>query len=243
MALIVAESPKQAPSQLMIACGYSFSAKPVRRSKSQRNSLSHQQQNFVTSIQHGGSVTLVSLNGDSNNSNSESEVKHVHHHHFVQGNQTWDYPGSYQGLSHTLPRKGSKKVEVKPTAHDDSDVVIKKQGLNGVKIRLNLNQLEHEKDPTTSSTHSPESSLDFHYNNKKRKYTLEELEIEGFATPTEESNSSGKTSDFEEEVDLNSLIEGDVDEDDDDMPTPLGKTILDGTPYACVTYESHVEIT
>ena len=224
----------------MIACGYQnllFIAKPVRRSKSQRNSHSHQQQNFVTSIQHGGSVTLVSLNGDSNNSNSESEVKHVHHHHFVQGNnqQTWDYPGSaYQGLSHTLPRKGSKKVEVKPTAHDDSDVVIKKQGLNGVKIRLNLNQIEHEKAATSisSSTQSPESSLDFHYNNKKRKYTLEELEIEGFATPTEESNSSGKTSDFEEEVDLNSLIEGDVDEDDDDMPTPLGKTILDKTPYA-----------
>ena len=64
--------------------------------------------------------------------------------------------------------------------------------------------------------------------NKKRKYTLEELEVEGIATPTEESlsDASGtKSSEFEEEeeVDLNSLIEGDVDEDDDDMPTPLGK--------------------
>ena len=57
-------------------------AKPIRRSKSQRA----QNQNFVTSIQHGGSVTLVSLNGDRANTNN-SEVKHVHHHHFVQGKE------------------------------------------------------------------------------------------------------------------------------------------------------------
>merc|ERR1712113_76478 len=139
-------------------------AKPVRRSKSQR--VVNPMQNFVTSIQHGGSVTLVSLNGDphsgsNSNSTSESEIKHVHHHHFVQG---WDQPPGvgiggpvqhqaglvqqqqqhHQGMSQTLPRKGSKKVEVKPSAHDDSDVVIKKQGLNGVKIRLNLNQIEQQ---------------------------------------------------------------------------------------------------
>jgi len=38
--------------------------------------------------------------------------------------------------------------------------------------------------------------------NKKRKYTLEELEVEGIATPTEESlsDASGtKSSEFEEE--------------------------------------------
>ena len=257
-------------------------AKPVRRSKSQR--VVNPMQNFVTSIQHGGSVTLVSLNGDphsgsNSNSTSESEIKHVHHHHFVQG---WDHPAGgiggpvqhqaglvqqqqhHQGMSQTLPRKGSKKVEVKPSAHDDSDVVIKKQGLNGVKIRLNLNQIEQQSihshpqsysgsvgDSNSSSsntskdgdidlnsppvTHLDEVSDHYYLNserggnqNKKRKYTLEELEVEGIATPTEESlsDASGtKSSEFEEEeeVDLNSLIEGDVDEDDDDMPTPLGK--------------------
>ena len=269
-------------------------AKPVRRSKSQR--VVNPMQNFVTSIQHGGSVTLVSLNGDPNhsgsnsNSTSESEIKHVHHHHFVQG---WDQnPGGlpvqvhqagvgqvqqqqiqhHQGMSQTLPRKGSKKVDVKPSAHDDSDVVIKKQGLNGVKIRLNLNQIESQQSDLNSPPqsysdrsgsgdsnsskdididldhnldHSPpppvtldlvDSEVSDHYylnsgggnnQNKKRKYTLEELEVEGIATPTEESlsDASGtKSSEFEEEeVDLNSLIEGDVDEDDDDMPTPLGK--------------------
>ena len=166
-------------------------------------------------------------------STSESEVKHVHHHHFVQD------PGLGQvgsiGFSQTLPRKGSKKVEIKPSAHDDSDVVIKKQGLNGVKIRLNLNQIVDHNNPDLTieedSIQSPESSLDFTLTNqnKKRKYTLEELEIEGFATPTEESNSSKSESNHsefeeeEEEVDLNSLIEGDVDEEDDEMPTPLGK--------------------
>merc|ERR1712141_792550 len=127
-------------------------AKPVRRSKSTKNPRNSQ--NFVTSIQHGGSVTLVSLNGDStgSNSTSESEVKHVHHHHFVQD------PGLGQvgsiGFSQTLPRKGSKKVEVKPSAHDDSDVVIKKQGLNGVKIRLNLNQIEQSISPPSYSDRS-----------------------------------------------------------------------------------------
>ena len=50
---------------------------------------------------------------------------------------------------------------------------------------------------------------------EKRKYTLEELEIEGFA---ESTSSSKQNSDFEEEeVDLNSLIEGDVDEIDEEL--------------------------
>lgn len=64
-------------------------AKPVRRSKSQ---LVHQQQrNYVTSIQHGGAVTLVSLNSDSSSSTSSSSdrfvtqlVHHHHHHHYIE---------------------------------------------------------------------------------------------------------------------------------------------------------------
>ena len=165
----------------------------MRRSKSQRN--------FVTSIQHGGSVTLVSLNGDSMNNQKDSEIKHVHHHHFVppfldplsgQSSGSTTTSGSQ-----TLPRKGSKKISMKPSSSDDSEVVIKKQGVNGVKIQLNLN-LEAEE------------------LSEKRKYTLEELEVEGF------SSSSGKNSDYDEEVDLNSLIEGDVDEIDEDSHT-LGK--------------------
>ena len=161
-------------------------------------------------------MTLVSLNGDSmNGQKDQSEVKHVHHHHFVP---PFTDGQSING-SQTLPRKGSKKISLKPSAADDSEVVIKKQGLNGVKIQLNLNHLEE-----IESDEVPELST----STEKRKYTLEELEVEGIATPTEESlsDASGtKSSEFEEEeeVDLNSLIEGDVDEDDDEMPTPLGK--------------------
>ena len=75
-------------------------AKPIRRSKSQRS------QNFVTSIQHGGSVTLVSLNGelDEQGKNPNSEIKHVHHHHFVQD---WDGNGMHPGGSQTLPNRKS----------------------------------------------------------------------------------------------------------------------------------------
>ena len=78
-------------------------AKPIRRSKSQRS------QNFVTSIQHGGSVTLVSLNGelDEQGKNPNSEIKHVHHHHFVQD---WDGNGMHPGGSQTLPNRKSGQL-------------------------------------------------------------------------------------------------------------------------------------
>ena len=112
--------------------------------------------------------------------------------------------------SQTLPRKGSKKISLKPSAADDSEVVIKKQGLNGVKIQLNLNQLDQQ---ASSDLETSPSEVQ-----PKRKYTLEELEVEGF------SSSSGKNSDYDEEVDLNSLIEGDVDEIDEDSQT-LGKLV------------------
>ena len=60
-------------------------AKPVRRSKSQLV----QPRNYVTSIQHGGAVTLVSLSSDSSSSSGHSDrfltTQHVHHHHhFVE---------------------------------------------------------------------------------------------------------------------------------------------------------------
>ena len=96
-------------------------------------------------------------------------------------------------------------------------------GLNGVKIQLNLNQIsEHDQDEEEEQTE------DFEVLNSKpkRKYTLEELEVEGFESTT---SSTSKNSEFEEEdlegdleeeeeeieVDLNSLIEGDVDEIDE----------------------------
>ena len=80
-------------------------AKPIRRSKSQRS------QNFVTSIQHGGSVTLVSLNGelDEQGKNPNSEIKHVHHHHFVQD---WDGNGMHPGGSQTLPNRKSGQLDL-----------------------------------------------------------------------------------------------------------------------------------
>ena len=149
-------------------------------------------------------MTLVSLNGDSSMNSKDSEVKHVHHHHFV--NPLLDGINESQ----TLPRKGSKKISLKPSAADDSEVVIKKQGLNGVKIQLNLNQLDQQ---ASSDLETSPSEVQ-----PKRKYTLEELEVEGF------SSSSGKNSDYDEEVDLNSLIEGDVDEIDEDSQT-LGKLV------------------
>ena len=122
---------------------------------------------------------------------------------------------------------------LKPASADDSSVaIIKKQGLNGVKIQLNLNeQVLAEESETELSNHEedfveppcPEEELvcgqklvkNASEKVEKRKYTLEELEVEGFA---ESTSSSAKNSDFEEEeVDLNSLIEGDVDEIDEDL--------------------------
>ena len=120
---------------------------------------------------------------------------------------------------------GNKKAaaqNLKPASVDDSSVgaVIKKQGLNGVKIQLNLNEQVAERLNDVYEVDHPELVLSKHLEDQrekveKRKYTLEELEVEGFT----ESNSSSKNSDFEEEeeVDLNSLIEGDVDEIDEEL--------------------------
>ena len=110
---------------------------------------------------------------------------------------------------------------MKPASADDSSVaIIKKQGLNGVKIQLNLNEQVAERLNDVYEVDHPELVLskqleDQREKVEKRKYTLEELEVEGFA----ESTSSSKNSDFEEEeeVDLNSLIEGDVDEIDEEL--------------------------
>ena len=129
---------------------------------------------------------------------------------------------------------------LKPASADDSSVaIIKKQGLNGVKIQLNLNeQVLAEESETELSNHGEEDFVeppvcpeeDLVCGQKlvknassekveKRKYTLEELEVEGFA---ESTSSSAKNSDFEEEeVDLNSLIEGDVDEIDEELGKKL----------------------
>ena len=148
----------------------------------------------------------------------------------------------YNFFYHFFSLSGNKKAVqagLKPASADDSSVaIIKKQGLNGVKIQLNLNeQVLAEESETELSNHEedfveppvcPEEELvcgqklvkNASEKVEKRKYTLEELEVEGFA---ESTSSSAKNSDFEEEeVDLNSLIEGDVDEIDEE----LGKKLL-----------------
>ena len=145
-------------------------------------------------------------------------------------------------LSPFFSLSGNKKAVqagLKPASADDSSVaIIKKQGLNGVKIQLNLNeQVLAEESETELSNHEedfveppvcPEEELvcgqklvknASSEKVEKRKYTLEELEVEGFA---ESTSSSAKNSDFEEEeVDLNSLIEGDVDEIDEELGKKL----------------------
>merc|ERR1712203_635878 len=113
-------------------------------------------------------------------------------------------------------KSGNKKAaqNLKPASADDSSVaIIKKQGLNGVKIQLNLNeQVLAEESETELSNHEedfveppcPEEELvcgqklvkNASEKVEKRKYTLEELEVEGFA---ESTSSSAKNSDFEEE--------------------------------------------
>ena len=119
---------------------------------------------------------------------------------------------------------GNKKsLALKPAAADDSSVaIIKKQGLNGVKIQLNLNEPVHHNSESNDSDDFVDQPLVLSQKVEKqrekvekRKYTLEELEVEGFA---ESTSSSKQNSDFEEEeVDLNSLIEGDVDEIDEEL--------------------------
>lgn len=89
--------------------------KPLRRSKSQHVSNS---KSYVTSIQHGGSVTLVSLSGgESTNPNPRV----VHHHHFMdQDDQDEDpdsgfhtgFPHPHRGASGGAPTSGVKiKIE------------------------------------------------------------------------------------------------------------------------------------
>jgi hypothetical protein len=66
----------------------------------------------------------------------------------------------------------------------------------------------------------------------KRKYTLEELEVEGFEPSTSESeHQSNIQEEFEEEdeeddeVDLSSLIEGGVDDDDEAVDQSVGDEV------------------
>ena len=68
---------------------------------------------YVTSIQHGGSVTLVSLSGGDD--------------HVVHYDRDW---GASSGGSHTLPRRKPQVVQ-HPHPHPSSTAG------NGVKIRIN----------------------------------------------------------------------------------------------------------
>merc|ERR1719204_991376 len=182
-------------------------AKPVRRSKSQHFSGG---KSYVTSIQHGGSVTLVSLSGGDDHT--------VHYNHDTRHHQ----PEYWTGGSHTLPRR--KPNNAAPASSSGST------GNNGVKIRINSsaeNSYEFDHHFTSNSINKPstsgaanisqdtQTSLDFdprrylpavpmtssssdqpksgksHRKQKKstgsgnaaggrRKLTLEELEMEGF---------------------------------------------------------------
>ncbi len=227
-------------------------------------------------------MTLVNLNGETSGSNpfetgsgqsAASEIKHVHHHHFVTpgGELLESHPfewhrgptqvGANQG-SQTLPHRGSKKHRDRTRlSADDSDVIIRRHGVNGVKIQIN-NSVNANANANLNSTNNSngivekevQTSLEFQYpsdnstNNKvnnnnnnnsgssvtsssKRKYTLEELEVEGFEPSTSGESQKDPSEILEDieadEVDLNSLIEGDVDDlDEDDLSTPLGRTII-----------------
>jgi hypothetical protein len=96
-----------------------------------------------------------------------------------------------------------------------------------VQTSLNLNSFIEKKEVDISDQFVVASSKKVGKKAKsKRKYTLEELEVEGFEPSTSESerqsNIPEEFDDIEDddedvEVDLNSLIEGGVDDDDDNL--------------------------
>ena len=169
-----------------------------------RSKSTHQR---VTNIQHGGPITFVSVN-NANLSSSRSPEDSGSKSEIFQG-------------SHTLPRSGaakSKKAQTKQKTVDDSEVIITRRlssGGNSVRIqigaghpgRLDSSKLEQQ-DKIAAQKGNPKKP--------KRKYTLEELEVEGFEPSTSESEGKRSASMSEDELfDLNSLIEGAVDDDED----------------------------
>lgn len=161
----------------------------------------------VTNINHGGPVTFVSVN------NGEDSEWHQ------QQTQT-DLSSSFQG-SHTLPRAGRKRDKRSPqsqTSNDDSDVVITRrmssEGNSSVRIQIGTVASSGGTSTNTTSSSKKKSFA------SRRKYTLEELEVEGFepSSNTDSEPEKAFTDGDEDEddlVDLNSLIEGAVDDEDD----------------------------
>ena len=111
--------------------------KPVRRSKSQLPGTK-----FVTNIQHGGPVTLVSLSNDSGQ-NKVPEFQHIDRDLINKGQGVHagrTFVPAFSG-SNTLPKAGLRKKKVATGAEsvDDSDIVITKRvtgGGSSVRIRI-----------------------------------------------------------------------------------------------------------
>ena len=181
---------------------------------------------YVTSIQHGGSVTLVSLSGGDD---------HVVHY----------------GGSHTLPRR---KPNPPPPPTNATTSSASSNGVK-IRINGTQQQLQHSYgfDTTNyagngSNNVDTQTSLDFDprryesgpappqqqqppskpAKNDRRKLTLEELEVAGATSDDSASSHGGMASSMDDEVlSLSSLIEGDVDAVDSDVD--VSKTGLEDT--------------
>ena len=107
-----------------------------------------------------------------------------------------------------------------------SKIILENVSEQDVKTNLNLNSFVEKKEVDISDQFVVPSKKIGKKTKSKRKYTLEELEVEGFEPSTSESerqsNIPEEFDDLEDddedvEVDLNSLIEGGVDDDDDNL--------------------------
>ena len=163
-------------------------AKPVRRSKSQHFSS----KSYVTSIQHGGSVTLVSLSGGNDHSGS----------HTLPRRKPLQPPSNGHGVKIRIQADG-----------DDGDQHM--YGFDSAATATQDTQTSLDFDPHSYLPQQPSDKG----KKTRRKLTLEELEIEGF-DPTSTSDSGGSMDEEDEVLSLSSLIEGDVDAVDSNDEDP-----------------------
>ena len=171
---------------------------------------------------HGGPVTFVSVNKATGSVHDLSEVgiggdrvPFVQSEDFSQG-------------SHTLPRALSAKKSKTPSGNPPDHVIITSRpadGGNSVRIQIGGAQHQNEMRGAKSKAAPPLNDP-----SPKRKYSLKEVEVEGLLSSSEGEDvmtvprNRGDSDQDEDMFDLNSLIEGAVDDDEEDEgprgPTP-----------------------
>ena len=185
-------------------------------------------------IQYHGPVTFVSVNKATGSVHDLSEVGVGGDHRlpFLQSEPAAAADEAFQG-SHTLPRALSAKGKNKKGGNAADHVIITSRpaddGGNSVRIQiggaqqqqqnLSMNEIRQQQ----SSRAPPAANAAAVNGSVKRKYSLKEVEVEGLLSSSEEGEDAltvarpGECEQDEEDMfDLNSLIEGAVDDEEEE---------------------------